>query len=305
MNTWILLLYGLPTKQNAGRVQLWRKLKKFGALPLKTSGYVLPDEPVHFERFQWLSTQIRDAGGDATLIRVSEIEGMPYDKVVQLFNDARAADYGALLSQVTDLIRANKKKISDDFLGELEKQRERLSEIRQIDYFGSPKVQDVEMLLRDAEVLLHRKTNERPRIFKKDYVGRTWLTRPRPEGDRVASAWLIKRFIDSKAEFVFNASPHAFPQAVPFDMFEVEFSHHGDDCTFETLLKRFQLEDKALKILSEMVHDADLEDEKFKRNEMIGLDRVFKGFAQMKMGDQEILARGFEMMDALYSTAKG
>src|SRR2546422_557692 len=106
-NSWILLLYGLPTKQNAGRVQLWRKLKKFGALALKTSGYVLQDEPVHYERFQWLSTQIRDAGGDATLIRVSEIEGMPHEKVVQLFNDARAADYTALLSEVTDLIRAN------------------------------------------------------------------------------------------------------------------------------------------------------------------------------------------------------
>src|SRR5689334_4658997 len=110
--SWILLLYGLPTKQNAGRVQLWRKLKKFGALALKTSGYVLPDEPVHYERFQWLSKQIRDAGGDATLIRVSEIEGMPYEKVVQLFNEARSTDYATLITDVTELIRANKKKVS-------------------------------------------------------------------------------------------------------------------------------------------------------------------------------------------------
>jgi hypothetical protein len=303
-NSWILLLYGLPTKQNAGRVQLWRKLKKFGALALKTSGYVLPDEPVHFERFQWLSTQIRDAGGDATLIRVSEIEGMPHEKVVQLFNEARAADYIALHTDVTELIRANRKKLSDEFLGALEKQKERLVGIRQIDYFACPKVQDVEMLLREAEALLHRKTSERPRIFKKDFVGRKWLTRPRPEGDRVASAWLIKRHIDAKAEFVFDANPAAFPKAVPFDMFDVEFSHHGEDCTFETLLKRFQLEDKTLHILGEMVHDADLEDEKFKRTEMIGLDRVFKGFAQMKLSDQDILVRGFELMDALYAATK-
>jgi hypothetical protein len=301
---WLLLLYGLPTKEKAGRVKIWRKLRKFGALGLKTSGYVLPDEPVHYERFQWLSTQIRDAGGDVTLVRVSEIEDMPSEKVIQLFNEERAADYAALLSAVTDVIRANKKKVSEDFLGALEKLKERFAEIRQIDYFNCPKAQDAEMLLREAEALLHRKTSERPRVLKKDYLGRTWLTRPRPECDRVASAWLIKRFIDLKAEFVFNASLKAHPRAVPFDMFEVEFSHHGDDCTFETLLKRFQLEDKALQILGEMVHDSDLEDEKFKRNEMIGLDRVFKGFAQMKLTDEQILAKGFEMMDALYAAVK-
>lgn len=301
---WLLLLYGLPTKEKAGRVKIWRKLKKFGALGLKTSGYVLPDEPVHYERFQWLSTQIRDAGGDATLVRVSEIEDMPCEKVVQLFNEERATDYTTLLTEITELIRANKKKLSDDFLGSLEKLKERLADVRQIDYFNCPKVQDVEMLVREAEALLHKKTNERPRAFKKDYVGRTWMTRPRPECDRVASAWLIKRFIDSKAEFVFNASPKAFPKAIPFDMFDVEFSHHGDDCTFETLLKRFQIEEKALQILGEMVHDSDLEDEKFKRPEMIGLDRVFKGFAQLKMTDDQILEKGFEMMDALYAAIK-
>src|SRR5260221_13340762 len=100
MNSWILLLYGLPTKQNAGRVQLWRKLKKFGALPLKTSAYALPDEPVHYERFQWLAEQIRSGGGEATLIRVSEIEGLPHEKVVQMFNEARSRDYLDLIGAV-------------------------------------------------------------------------------------------------------------------------------------------------------------------------------------------------------------
>src|SRR5579862_3563025 len=113
MNSWILLLYGLPTRQNAGRVQLWRKLKKFGALQLKTSAYVLPDEPKHYERFQWLATQIRSDGGEATLIKVSEIEGLSNDKVVQLFNDARAKDYAELTAELLNFVRDNRKRSSE------------------------------------------------------------------------------------------------------------------------------------------------------------------------------------------------
>ncbi len=94
--TWLLLLYELPTKRSTERVSIWRKLKKFGAVPLKTSAYVLPDDDAQYERFQWLSKQIRDAGGDATLIRVAQIEGLPNERLVQIFNAARAAEYKAL-----------------------------------------------------------------------------------------------------------------------------------------------------------------------------------------------------------------
>ena len=93
---WLLLLYGLPTKHSTERVSLWRKLKKFGALQFKTSAYVLPDQPVHFERFQWLAKQVRDDGGDATLIRVTEIEGLSNQQIAQKFNEARARDYADL-----------------------------------------------------------------------------------------------------------------------------------------------------------------------------------------------------------------
>src|SRR5258708_2041689 len=110
MNSWLLLLYGLPTRQNSQRVSLWRKLKKFGALPIKTSAYVLPDAPTHYERFQWLAKQIRDDGGEATLIKVSEIEGMPHDKIVQLFNEGRTKDYTEIIAELSDLIRENRKR---------------------------------------------------------------------------------------------------------------------------------------------------------------------------------------------------
>ena len=128
-----------------------------------------------------------------------------------------------------------------------------------------------------------------------------WVTRPRPEIDRVASAWLIRRFIDPHARFVFAKNPAAIPRALPFDFPEGEFSHHGEDCTFETLLVRFHIMDEALRKIGEMVHDADLEDEKFKRSECIGIDRVLKGWAKQGMSDEELLAQGARCFDGLYA----
>src|SRR5258707_9414847 len=107
---WLLLLYTLPAKSTAKRVNLWRKLKKSGACALKTSGYVLPDEPAHFERFQWLVQQVRDEGGEATLARVNSIEGLTHDDLARMFNEARAEDYAALIKPLNELITAHRKK---------------------------------------------------------------------------------------------------------------------------------------------------------------------------------------------------
>ena len=304
VNSWILLLYGLPTKQNAGRVQLWRKLKKFGALQIKTSAYILPDEPRHYERFQWLATQIRDDGGEATLIKVSEIEGLPHEKVVQMFNEARAKDYAALASELSEFVRANKKRPVESFASDVDKFQTRFHELKEMDYFKCAKAQDAQMMLREAESLLRKKTRQAPLVHRKDYSKRQWLTRPRPEIDRVASAWLIRKFIDPAATFVFSTRQKDHPQAIPYDMFEVDFTHHGDDCTFETLVKRFEIEDSAVRAIAEMVHDADLEDEKFKRIEAVGLDRVFKGMAKLNVSDAAIFEKGFEMLDALHAALK-
>jgi hypothetical protein len=304
MNSWILLLYGLPTKQNAGRLQLWRKLKKFGALQLKTSAYVLPDEPKHYERFQWLATQVRSDGGEATLIKVSEIEGLPYDKVVQLFNDARTKDYTELTTELLDFVRTNKKRGSETAVQDMEKLQARYHELQEMDYFNCPKAQDAQMVLRDAGAVLQKKTHTSPKLHRKNFSKRQWLTRPHPQIDRVGSAWLIRKFIDPEAIFIFSTSTKAHPDGVPYDMFDVEFTHHGDDCTFETLVKRFSIEDAAVQIIAEMVHDADLEDEKFKRNECFGIDIVLKGYSNLKVPDEQILVKGFEMFDALYAALK-
>ena len=297
---WLLLLYGLPTKHSAERVSLWRKLRKFGALQLKTSAYVLPDEPVHFERFQWLAKQVRDDGGDATLIRVTEIEGLSNQQIAQKFSEARARDYAELGRAATTFIKKRRAKRHDSANDELEEFQQRFNEIREIDYFDCPAAHDVQILLKRAAGLHPTNSQGGPKLDAKKFAGKTWLTRPRPEIDRVGSAWFIRKFIDPKARFVFAANPAAHPSAVPYDMLDVEFTHHGEDCTYETLLRRFRIRDRAAQQIGEMIHDADLEDGRFQRAECFGLDRLFKGWAKLGFSDAEILAKGFDCFEALY-----
>jgi hypothetical protein len=302
------LLFNLPAKQSSERVKIWRRLKKFGAVQLKTSTYVLPDEPVQYERFQWLAKEIVDTGGEATLVRVKDIEGMPYAAVVALFNEARARDYDEIFEPLTHLIKDRKarKASAATFASELEKVGRRFQEIQEIDYFQSSRGEDLRALFLKAELLgsPQKKPETKARLRTADYRGKTWITRPRPEIDRVGSAWLIRKFIDSDAKFIFANTPAAAPQAIPYDMFEVEFSHHADHCTFETLIERFGIRDRAVLRIAELIHDADLEDEKFHRVEGFGVEQIFKGWAKQGLSDQEILSKGFECFDALYAQFK-
>ncbi len=296
--TWLLLLLRLPATHKTERVSVWRKLKKSGAIQIKTSTYLLPDNPPQYEHFQWLAQQIRDFGGDATLVRVQEIEGMPNQKLIALFNRARDEEYGAIKTALQRFLTRGRKTDPEASAVELERLTRQFRAIRDVDFFQSSRGQDIQMLLRRTEGT--RKT-VLPRLEAKNYRGKTWLTRPRPEIDRVGSAWLIRRFIDPRAKFVFAATVPSNREIIPFDMVDVEFSHHGDFCTFETLIRRFGIEDKAVTKVAEMIHDADLEDEKFQRSECIGIDRVLRGWAKEGLPDEEILRRGFECFDALYS----
>jgi hypothetical protein len=296
--SWLLLLYSLPTGRKTERVAIWRRIKKIGAIQITTSTYLLPDNPPQYEHFQWLAQQIRDFGGDATLVRVQEIEGLSNERLISLFNRARDEEYGAIKKSLHALVARGRKADAEAKAGELERLTCQFRAIREIDFFQSSRGQDVQMFLRRAEGSPKRAL---PRLDPKSYRGKTWLTRPRPEIDRVGSAWLIRRFIDPRARFVFAATVPSNREIIPFDMVDVEFSHHGDNCTFETLVRRFGIEDKALRKIAEMIHDTDLEDEKFQRSECIGIDRVLKGWAREGLPDQEILRRGFECFDALYA----
>ena len=295
---WLMLLYSLPAHRSTERVAVWRRFKKIGALQLTTSTYLLPDQPTHYEHFQWLTKLIRDSGGDATLVRVREIEGLPNDKLVEMFNQARDREYAVIAKGLRALQRDRKTR--RDIADELQRMTKQFRAIRAIDFFNTARAQDVEMQLRRIEEK-RRSKGVLPKIDPMNYRGRIWLTRPRPEIDRVGSAWLIRNFIDPDAQVAFAASVSAQPNAVSFDMLAAEFSHVGEDCTFETLAKRFAIRDKAVRKIGEMIHDADLEDDKFQRVECIGIDRILKGCAKEGLSDEEILRRGFECFDALYS----
>jgi hypothetical protein len=297
--SWLLLLYSLPTKQKTERVAVWRRLKKMGAVQIKTSTYLLPDAPAQYEQFQWLAQQIRDYGGDSTLVRAQEIEGLTREKVIAMFNDARAKDYRDLRKALQTFITRQKKMDAAAGAAELKRFTGQFREIRKVDFYDSPRGHDIAMLLQRAEG--PKRSRQLETLDVKQYQGKTWLTRPRPEIDRVGSAWLISKFIDRKAKFVFAPSAEAFPKAIPFDMLDAEFSHHGNCCTFETLIKRFAISDKSLAQIGEMIHDADLDDARFQRAEAVGIDRVLKGWAKQGLPDREILRRGFECFDALYS----
>jgi hypothetical protein len=297
--SWLLLLFSLPTSRNTERVAVWRRLKKLGAVQIKTSTYLLPDETAQYEQFQWLAQQIRDYGGDSTLVRAQEIEGLTKEKVIAMFNDARAKDYGELRKSLQGFIGRRKKMDAETAAAELERLTRQFREIREVDFFDSARGHDVAMLLRRAEG--RGRTRQLAVLGAKQYQGKTWLTRPRPEIDRVGSAWLISKFIDRKPKFVFAPSADAVPGVIPFDMLDAEFSHHGNDCTFETLIRRFAISDKAVAKIGEMIHDADLDDAKFQRVEAVGIDRVLKGWAKEGLPDKEILRRGFECFDALYA----
>ena len=303
--SWLFLLFNLPAKQSSDRVKIWRRLKKFGAIQLKTSTYVLPDAPVHYERFQRLAKEIVDDGGEAALVRVKDIEGIPNAAVIAMFNEARARDYDEIAGPLTLLIRgrSDRKAARETFTGQLEKLRQRFQEIYDIDFFESSRGEDVGRLLRKAELLKsNRGESERPeRLRVEDYQGKIWVARPRPDFDRVSSAWLIRNFIDSKARFVFADKPAQQRGALPYDTPDSKFGHKNDCCTFETLIRLFGIRERAVLSLAEIIHDADLEDDKFHRVEGFGINQILRGWAKQGISDDEILVRGFQCLDGLHA----
>lgn len=294
---WLLFLYQLPAGRSAARLRLWRSLRRAGAVPFKSSTYLLPDTPDHHERMQWLIQQARADGADATLLRVREIEGLKDTAVIHLFHEARSQDYAPLLSALRGTGRGKGKRRSLD-AGELEKLTRQFEDIQRIDFFDSPAGAAVRHEL--ARFTAGTPKGAGRALDARRFRGKTWLTRPRPQIDRAASAWLIRRFIDPTARFVFAAKREEHPDALAFDMFEGEFTHHGDDCTFETLVKRFGLKEKALRRIAEMVHEADVGDGKFAAVEAMGLDLVFKGWGRTSMTDEEILERACVCFDGLF-----
>jgi hypothetical protein len=296
---WLLLTFTLPTKRASQRVEVWRKLQRYGTVPLGNSGYLLPRNAVNEERFQWLATAIRKYGGDASIVHVQGIDNISTPQLIGRFAEARAREYQELIRQLEEFSALPLQKRA---VGRLSRLRSRFQEIVEVDFFDSPLQKNAGELLAKADAArVTTRTSESPKIDPQDYKRRVWVTRPRPGVDRSASAWLIRRFIDSKARFAFAPEGKVPQAAVPFDMFHDRgFGHRGEDCTFETLQKEFRIRDRGVKVISEIIHDADLADQKFGRKEGYGIDEVLKGWARQGISDQDLLERGMQLIEGLF-----
>jgi hypothetical protein len=295
---WLLLVFSLPARGASQRVQIWRKLQRYGMLALRSSGYVLPNTAANQERMEWLATAIRTYKGQASVVQVQGFDDLPADRLQQMFVEARSRDYQKLLHEVKKLLALSPSRRPG---GRLNRVRRRFLELQDIDFFENRLRTKLENLLVHADESGAQKTSGKAKRKSGEYINRLWMTRPRPGIDRVSSAWLIRRFIDPKARFVFGAEPGAHPDAIPFDMFCPQgFGHRGEDCTFETLFKQFAIRDGRVKRIAEIIHDADLGDEKFGRPEGHGLDKVLNGWAQQELPDDELLQRGMDLIEGLY-----
>jgi hypothetical protein len=293
---WILLVFSLARKGASLRVTVWRKLQRYGTLPLGNSGYFLPNTDGNRERFEWLATAVRTEGGEASVLEVQSIDNCSFAQMKQRFSDARAGDYRELLKDLRNSASAKRS-------SRIPRLRQRFQDIVSIDFFGSPLRKQVEQALNSLQTSKTKSVlPEIANVSPAEYRNRVWVTRPRPGIDRVTSAWLIRKFVDPKAKFAFAPEDKKLAKAVPFDMYEGGFGHRGEDCTFETLLKVFHIREKKVLVMAEVVHDADLFDEKFGRKEGFGIDEVLKGWAREGLSDQELLKRGIELTDGLYKS---
>jgi hypothetical protein len=305
----LLLLVGLPPTPSSLRVRVWRRLRSLGAVPLKRSAYLLPDTPERYEDFQWLAQEIQREGGEATLVRVHQIENVSPEDVRRLFHEPRDADYRLLAGRYRKALHGLEKKSAagstrvQEELTRLAKDHRR---IRDMDFFDAPGGAEVRRLEEAIAMRTRRpettRREERSTLDLTKLRGRTWVTRPRPHIDRIASAWLIKRFIDPDAQFLFTP-PGEFPKdAIAFDAPGVELSHQGEDCTFETLIKRARLRDRRLVRLAEIVHEADLRDGKYPHEEARGIDVAIRALLAASSDDHQVLAQGMTLCEGLYAT---
>ncbi len=286
---WLLLIHQLPPKPDYFRVKIWRRLQTLGAVAIKNSVYALPFSAQATEDFQWLRKEITAGGGEASVCRATFVDGLSDPEIEALFRAARDAEYAELTS-------AAEQTGSSTDIARLER---RLRDITALDHFGAEgrKAAEAAMAKRKTQA-----TSRRKETRSTHRRGVTWLTRPDVHVDRIASAWLIKRFIDPKARFVFGESREG---AVTFDMFEGDYTHEGDRCTFEVLMQRFTLDqDPALRAIGEMVHDVDLKDGKFGREETPGFARLISGIVHRHARDAARIERGAELLNDLYESVR-
>ncbi len=316
---WLLLFYSVPSHPVSKRMKIWRKLAKTGAVQLKGAVYILPATEETEEFSQWLIGEVKSLGGDGAFVRTAEIKTMSEAEIRRLFTEQAAREYRKLEKPI-DVLERKVQSIRKGSKGE-EKKRlaaqtakfaRDLDEVSRRDYFGSgagqvlkKRLQTIEGSLREAE----KKNPEKAAFIEvarlQDYQGRTWATRKNPFVDRMASAWLIRRFIDPKASFLFideRSVASLDDGTVAFDVRGGQFTHVGDLCTFEVLVRSFGIKDKAVKKIAEIVHDLDVKDDKYGKPETAGVEDILSGIRKTAKNDEDGLERGMSAFEMLYQS---
>ena len=304
---WIVFSYSLPTKAaSSRRVALWRRLQRLGAVTPKAGVYVLPERDDCAESFQWLAQEVQQAKGEAVVMRVDRFEGLSDQQLIDLFHDSCREKYLILESEASEvekaLVAVKKPKTKPGILDHLEKLQKRYTEVARVDFFESLEGRRVSNKLRAIEGSLRFKLSGAPRVASAtvaDFKNKHWITRPHPHVDRLACAWLIRRFIDPKAVIRYGTQPE--PGEVSFDMRDAVFGHQGNLCTFETMLTAFGLNESALKVLAEIVHEIDIRDGRYIRPETGGIEVILKGWLLQGLPDTELESRGVDLFEALYT----
>ena len=306
---WVMLAQQLPGGPSNARVKTWRRLRELGAVSLRNAVYVLPNSAQAREDFAWLRQEIIAMGGQATVVAGDVVDAEERAALVELFQRARSEDFAALRKDIERVIKATRDgraEWSRDASRQIAALRERLLAIQRADVFAAPGGDEARQAMAELEARMARKHTTEPRRLppvakKKDYRNRIWVTRSGPGVDRMASAWLIRRFIDPAATFAFTEREHEPPaDQVPFDMFVGEFSHQGNRCTFEVLLERFDLNQPALRRIGEIVHDIDLKDSRFNRPETAVIGSLVDGIRAAAHDDADALQQGATVFEGAY-----
>ena len=308
---WLLLIHQLPAKPAYARVKIWRRLKGLGAVTVKNSVYALPSNAETREDFAWLVKEIAELGGEGFVCEAALVDGIGDAEVQALFDAARDEDYAEISAAARELGGKRADGTDAEFATQAARLRKQLDEIVAIDFFGADGREPAEGLVsgleagqqKEDDAVTATETKPAPDPLK----DRVWVTRQGVQIDRIASAWLIRRFIDPGARFKFVAGTGYVPQPgeLRFDMFEGEFTHQGERCTFEVLIGRTGPTDPALSAIGEIIHDIDLKDDKYGREEVAGVRSLIAGIAASSSDDGQRLERGAVLLDDLYSSFTG
>ena len=293
-------------------MRVWRALKALGCSVLRDGVYLLPHRPEFRQAFQIQAEEVRDFGGNAHVLLFDSEDQEQQSLFEALFD--RSDDYAKLL----EMIRQTAQELDADDLSQVQRRVLRLRKdfeiVARLDFFPNIASEQVASVLDDLEQAISERMSpgepsavqRRIRLLEsQDYQGRIWATRQRPWVDRLASAWLIRRFIDAEARFIWLEMPEDCPsEALGFDFDSAAFTHTGAKVTFEVLLASFGLtEDKALNRIGLLVHFLDVGG--IPVPEAAGLETLIGGMRQRWTNDDELLAETEKIFDAFYQAFSG